>query len=74
MKPKTPKPKKRARAAPKADRLADRLLRAVVEYIEGSGGRVVIAGPISLMRFPDDREYVFHVAVKCVGRTPARST
>jgi DUF1009 family protein len=49
---------------------ADVLLRAVGNYVEQYGGKVIVAGPISLMNLPEDREHVFHVVVKCLGRKP----
>lgn len=46
------------------------LLNAVGAFVRSKGGEVMVAGGISTMKFPDDPEYTFHIAVRCTGRAP----
>lgn len=48
----------------------DRLYQAVQNYVEKSGGKLVVIGGISIQEWPTDNKGVFHVAVKCLGRRP----
>lgn len=48
----------------------DQLLKAVQNYVEKEGGRLVVIGGISLQQFQEDHDGVFHVAVKCLGKPP----
>jgi len=47
-----------------------RLYKAVSNYVEKAGGRVVVAGGIQIQTWPTDKEYQFTVAIKCTGRKP----
>jgi hypothetical protein len=66
---------KRARAAAKAtrrqkDNTGFALLKAVDEWVESCGGKVLVAGGISIETWPGDSELTFYVRVKCTGRKP----
>lgn len=50
----------------------DRLYKAVQNYVEKGGGKLVAIGGVSIQQWPTDRTKVFYVAVKCVGRKPAK--
>lgn len=63
------KPKKKAAERPTD---ADRLFQAVSKYIEASGGTVVVAGPIQIIRWPFDAEYKFTLGIQITGKAPPR--
>lgn len=48
----------------------DRLYKAVQNYVETKGGKLVIVGGIQIQEWPRDNKGVFYVAVKCLGRKP----
>jgi len=48
----------------------DRLYKAVQNYVEKGGGKLVVIGGISVQEWPTDNPMVFHIAVKCCGRKP----
>jgi hypothetical protein len=48
----------------------DRLLTAVGAYVASKGGTAVVAGPISVMRWPGDRKLKYSIVIDCVGREP----
>jgi hypothetical protein len=48
----------------------DKLYKAVQEYIENRGGSVVVIGGTSIIQFPDDRKYIYSLAIKIAGRKP----
>lgn len=49
-----------------------RLQQAVITYVEEHAGKVVIIGDIEVQRWPEDREHVFRIALKCTGKAPAK--
>ena len=49
----------------------DCLYRAAQEYIESQGGSIVVAGPVSIMRFPGDRKLKWTLSIACVGSPPS---
>lgn len=48
----------------------DCLYRAAQEYVESQGGSVLVAGPVSVMRWPGDRPLKWTLAIACTGRPP----
>jgi hypothetical protein len=46
------------------------LYRAVIRFVESRSGSIVVIGGITTIELPGDREFIFHVAVKCCGRKP----
>lgn len=48
----------------------DRLYKAVQNYVEKGGGKLIVIGGIAVQEWPQDNAHVFHVAVKCLGRKP----
>lgn len=50
------------------------LYRAVRRYVESKGGSLIVIGGIETQQWPDDREMMFRVAVKCMGRKPTPPT
>jgi hypothetical protein len=53
-----------------ADRHVVRLYKAVANYIERAGGKVLVTGGIQIQQWPGDGKFRFTVAVKCTGRKP----
>jgi len=53
-----------------AERHVIRLHKAVANYVEQAGGKVVVSGGIEIQTWPNDRKYQFRVAIKCTGRKP----
>lgn len=53
-----------------ADRHVIRLYKAVANYVEHAGGKVVVSGGIEIQTWPGDRKYQFTVAIKCTGTKP----
>jgi len=49
----------------------NRLYKAVQNYVEKSGGNLVVIGGISVQEWSSDNAMTFHVAVKCSGRKPS---
>jgi hypothetical protein len=58
------------RKAPVAEKVAPALLDAVGAWVKSKGGAVLVAGGISIQKWPLDPELTFHVAVRCTGRAP----
>lgn len=52
------------------DAATDRLYKAVQNYVEKKGGKLVVIGGVTIQEWPEDRAMIFHVAVKCMGRKP----
>ena len=48
----------------------NKLYKAIQEYVEDRGGKVVVIGGVEIQQWPDDKEYRFYVAVKVTGRKP----
>ena len=53
-----------------ADPAVELLYLAVTNWVEKTGGKLVVIGGISVQRWPADNKGVFYVAVKCLGRVP----
>lgn len=68
--PRTARRKGDSRAAPRSAHV-DRLYKAVQNYVEKGGGKLIVIGGIAVQEWPTDNAHVFHVAVKCLGRKPA---
>lgn len=58
---------RRLRNLPKP--IAD-LYAAIDQYVKAGQGTVVIVGGIEVQKWSHDPEFVFRVAVKCMGRQP----
>lgn len=55
------------------DRHLDRLYKAVQNYVEKNGGKLVVIGPVQIVEWPGDRvRFCFGVNVKCLGRKPKK--
>jgi hypothetical protein len=48
----------------------ERLYKAVANYVEKNGGKIVVIGGIQLQEWPDGKKGSFSIAVKCLGRKP----
>jgi hypothetical protein len=46
------------------------LYKAVEDYVEAKGGKLVVIGGVQVQKFPGDLEYNFRLAVRCTGRMP----
>ena len=44
------------------------LFEAVAEFIESKGGKVVVAGPVGILKEP--KKFKFSVVIPCMGREP----
>jgi hypothetical protein len=65
------KKKRPARAKKKAlPPHIDALYKAVQAYVTANGGSILVIGGITIQEWPQDNQYVFHVAVKCCGKLP----
>lgn len=62
--------KKAKKKAPAMSRHVDRLYKAVANYVEKNGGKLVVIGGVQMQEWPADNPGVFHVSVKCMGRKP----
>jgi len=71
----TDKPTTKARIAKlRGKDPASKLQRAVVEYVESRGGRVIVIGGVELIQFPgDEGSFNFRIAVKCTGTAPQKN-
>lgn len=54
----------------KIDPHIELLYKAVQNYVEQNGGKLVVIGGITVQEWPQDNKGIFHVAVKCLGRMP----
>ena len=50
----------------------DKLYKAVQKYIENRGGKAVVIGGTSIIQFPDDKSYIYRLAIKITGRKPEK--
>lgn len=57
-------------AAKGSTRHVDRLYKAVQNYIESGGGKLVVVGGIGIQEWPGEGTYSFRVAIRCSGRKP----
>lgn len=48
----------------------EKLYKAVQEYIENRGGKAIVIGGTSIVQFPDDRDFVWRLAIQVTGRKP----
>lgn len=62
--------RKSKRKQPSPEPQVDALYKAVQAWVEHNGGKLVVIGGIQVQQWPQDREFIFHVAVKCMGRLP----
>lgn len=56
------------------DDAADRLLRAVADWVNANGGSAVVAGGIGIQQYPDDLKYNYQVVVRVTGCKPVPQT
>lgn len=47
---------------------ADKLLRAVAEYIESIGGKAIVIGGIGIQQWPEDRAMTYRLTIKFTGK------
>jgi len=66
------KPNPKSAHGVRVSSLVDRLYKAVQNYVEKGGGKLIVIGGITVQEWPTDNPHVFHVAVKCLGRKPTR--
>lgn len=64
------KVKKKHKSKPNVEPHVDRLYKAVQNYVGRSGGKLIVIGGIAVQEWPTDNKFVFHIAVKCLGRKP----
>lgn len=50
--------------------VGDDLLTAAARWIEANGGKALVIGGIQIQRWPGDREGIYYVAVRVLGRAP----
>ena len=65
-------PKRKARSKPKAGLPAhvDQLYKAVQNYVEKCGGKLIVIGGVQTIQWPTDLKYNFTLGIKCTGRKP----
>lgn len=67
----------RSRAAKRKDPLAGKrdpvsqLYRAVKRYVESNNGSVLVIGGIQIEQPLGERDFIYHVTVRCTGRLPS---
>lgn len=47
-----------------------RLYKAVQEYVETRGGKIIVAGGVGVIEWPNDSEFNFTIGIRCTGRKP----
>jgi hypothetical protein len=50
------------------------LYRAVLRYVQSSGGSIAVIGGVQIQKWPDEGRYNFTIAVKCTGIKPSFAT
>jgi hypothetical protein len=56
------------------DAASDNLLKAVGRWVKAYGGTAAVAGGIGISEDPmDQREYVYRVSIKVMGKRPVKS-
>lgn len=50
------------------------LYRAIQNYVEVHGGKLIVVGGIQVQEWPNDGMGKFEIAVKCLGRKPVFHT
>jgi hypothetical protein len=51
-------------------KVVDALYTAVKNYVEESGGKILVLGGIEVQVWPEDKKGQFRVAIKCLGKKP----
>ena len=62
--------RKKQRFIKTGSKVVDALYTAVRNYVEESGGNILVLGGIEVQVWPEDRRGQFRVAVKCLGKKP----
>jgi len=62
--------KKKMSHKKKQDTVTDNLMKSVKAFIETRGGKVIVFGPIQIMKWPTDREEQYTLTIKCSGLKP----
>ena len=52
------------------DRETEVLYKAVEDYVEAKGGKLLAIGGIQVQQWPKDMKYNFRLAVRCTGQMP----
>ena len=52
--------------------LADGLLDLAAKYIESKGGKAVVIGGIQVQRWPGERDGIYYLAIRFLGRPPVK--
>lgn len=52
------------------DKSTDILLKYLAKWVELRGGKILVAGNIHTIVYPNDLEYNFTIGIKCTGRKP----
>ena len=50
----------------------DLLYKVVKEYIENHGGSTLVIGGVEVIEMPSDNKYVYHLAIKVMGKKPIK--
>lgn len=48
------------------------LVKAAEAYVKSIGGKIVVAGPIEIIQWPDDGPYKYTLGIKCLGKAPTK--
>lgn len=61
----------KSRKVKKKDKV-DILYKAVAGFVESIGGKVIVAGGVTIQEWPGDMPYTFTVGIKCTGKRPIK--
>lgn len=64
------KAKSKRKSKPSGEPHVDQLYKAVQNYVEHGGGKLIAIGGIQIQEWPTDSKSVFHISVKCLGKKP----
>lgn len=48
----------------------DRLYKAVANYVEKCGGKLILIGGVQIQQWPGDSEFKFTIGIPCLGQKP----
>lgn len=48
-----------------------KLYKAIQEYIEGRGGKVLVIGGVQILHYPGDPKYKYFISIQFTGRSPS---
>ncbi len=62
--------RKEADEQERREKATDNLYKAAGKYVELHGGKIIIAGGVQVIRFPDSKKYTWTLGIICTGKPP----